>query len=91
MRSEVTFSPMPMNEESRNHLALFVANVAMLQHAISRDATREQVLARISLLDADMLALAERLAHEDPELGEALKRAWQEPARVVAGNTSRKT
>jgi hypothetical protein len=75
---------MTMKDDSRQSLALFVAQVAMLQQAINRDATREQVLARISLLDGDALALADLLAKDDPELGEAIKRAWQDPARVIA-------
>ena len=75
---------MPMNPESRQNLARFFAQVAMLQQAINRDATREQVLARISILARDAIALADLLAKEDPELGAAIRRAWQDPARVLA-------
>lgn len=75
---------MPMNPESRQNLARFFAQVAMLQQAINRDATREQVLARISILAGDAIALADLLAKEDPELGAAIRRAWQDPARVLA-------
>ena len=75
---------MTMNHESRNHFATFVAQVAMLHQAIKRDATREQVLARISLLDSDAMALVEILGREDPLLAEAIKQAWQDPARVMA-------
>jgi hypothetical protein len=80
----INAADMVMNPESRQSLALFVAQVAMLQQAINRDASREQVLARISLLDTDALALADLCATEDPELGEAIRRAWQDPARVIA-------
>jgi hypothetical protein len=77
---------MSLTSESRQSLALFVAQVALLQQAINRDATREQVLARISILDGDAVALAGRLAEDDPELGEAIRRAWQDPARVIASS-----
>lgn len=77
---------MSLNSESRQKLARFVAQVAMLQQAIHRDATREQVLARISILDGDVIALADLLATEDPELGETIRRAWQDPARVIASS-----
>ena len=73
-----------MNAENRQSLALFVAQVAMLQQAINRDASREQVLARIGLLETDAQALADQLSHVDPDLGDAIRRAWREPARVIA-------
>jgi hypothetical protein len=80
-----------MNDDARHNLALFIAQVAMLQQAIKRDATREQVLARISLLEADALALAELLSHQDSDLGEAIKRAWQDPAKVIADSPTRRS
>jgi hypothetical protein len=73
-----------VNDENRQSLALFVAQVAMLQQAINRDASREQVLARIGLLETDAQALADQLSHVDPDLGDAIRRAWREPARVIA-------
>jgi hypothetical protein len=73
---------MPINEESRSRVAQFVAQVAMLQQAIQRDASREQVLARISLLEADVAELVDALAREDPDLSDAVKHAWGERTRV---------
>ncbi len=77
---------MTLNDQSRQSLELFVAHVAMLQQAINRDASREQVLARISLLEADALALADLVSKNDPEFGDAIRRAWQDPARVIASS-----
>jgi cyanophycinase-like exopeptidase len=73
---------MPINDESRNNLLIFVAHVAMLQSAVHRNATSEQIHARLSQIDADAVALAEVLAKEDPSLAEAVKQAWRDPARV---------
>lgn len=78
-----------MNAENRQSIALFVAQVAMLQQAIKRDATREQVLARIGILENDAQALAVHLSNDDPELGDAISRAWREPARVIAASTEK--
>jgi len=78
-----------VNAENQQSLVLFVAQVAMLQQAINRDASREQVLARIGLLEKDAHALAEQLSKVDPELGQAIRRAWQEPARVIAAGTAK--
>jgi hypothetical protein len=78
-----------VNAEIQQSLVLFVAQVAMLQQAINRDARREQVLARIGLLEKDAHALAEQLSKVDPELGQAIRRAWQEPARVIAAGTAK--
>jgi hypothetical protein len=75
---------MAINDEGRSLLALVFAEMAMLQQAIKRDATREQVLARISLLEADVTALTELFARQDPGLGDAIKSAWHDPARVIA-------
>ena len=78
-----------MNAENRQSLALFLAQVAMLQQAIKRDASREQVLARIGILENDAQALADQLSKADPELGDAIRRAWREPARVIAAGTEK--
>jgi hypothetical protein len=73
-----------MNDTSLTQLARFVAQMAMLQQAIKRDATREQVLARISLLEADAAQLVEALERDDPRLAEAVRDAWQDPARAIS-------
>ena len=78
-----------VNAENRHSLSLFVAQVAMLQQAINRDASREQVLARIGLLENDAQALADQFSRVDPELGDAIRRAWREPARVIADSTTK--
>ena len=78
-----------VNAEPQQSLVLFVAHVAMLQQAINRDASREQVLARLGLLERDAQALSEQLSKVDPELGEAIRRAWHEPARVIAAGTTK--
>ena len=62
-----------MNDTSLTQLARFVAQMAMLQQAIKRDATREQVLARISLLEGDAAQLIEALERDEfPRLGELM-------------------
>ena len=72
-----------MNDTSRTQLARFVAQMAMLQQSIKRDVTREQVLARISLLEGDAAQLIEALERDDPRVAEAVRDAWQDPARAV--------
>lgn len=76
--------PMPINEESRSKLLLFVAHVALLQSAVHRNATSEQIHARLAQIEADAAALAQVLATDDPALAEAVREAWQEPARATA-------
>jgi hypothetical protein len=73
---------MPINDDSRTSLLLFVAHVAMLQNAVHRNATSEQIHARLSQIEADAHALFGALAAEDPSLADAVKQAWLEPARV---------
>jgi hypothetical protein len=77
---------MPINDESRNNLLLFVAHVSMLQSAVHRNATSEQIHARLSQIESDAGALVEALAKEDSGMAEAVKQAWQEPARVPTRN-----
>jgi hypothetical protein len=77
---------MPMNEESRHNLLLFVAHVALLQSAVHRNATAEQIHARLSQIESDSVALIEALAKEDAILAEAVKQAWHEPTRVPTRN-----
>jgi len=77
---------MPMNDESRNNLLLFVAHVALLQSAVHRNATSEQIHARLSQIESDSVALIEALSKEDSALAEAVKQAWNEPARVPTRN-----
>jgi hypothetical protein len=73
---------MTISDESRNDLVRFVAHVAMLQQAVSRNATSDQIQARLVQLEAEALALAATLGHEDRALGDAVRQAWQEAARV---------
>ena len=77
---------MPINDESRNNLLLFVAHVALLQSAVHRNATSEQIHARLSQIESDSIALIEALSKEDSALAEAVKQAWHEPARVPTRN-----
>ena len=78
-----------VNAEIQHSLVLFVAQVAMLQQAINRDASREQVLARLGILEKDAQVLSEQLSRVDPALSEAIRRAWHEPARVIAAGTTK--
>ena len=75
-----------MNDESRNNLLLFVAHVALLQGAVHRNATTEQIHARLSQIESDTAALVAALSKEDPSLAEAVKQAWREPTRVPTKN-----
>ena len=75
---------MQINEESRSKLLLFVAHVSLLQNAVHRNATSEQIHARLAQIEADAMALVHALAKEDSALGDAVKEAWQEPARATA-------
>ena len=77
---------MSINDESRNNLLLFIAHVAMLQNAVHRNATLEQIHARLSQIESDTAALADALGKDDPSFAEAVKQAWQEPTRVPTKN-----
>lgn len=80
-----------MNDESRTSLAAFIANVAMLTQAIRKDATRDQIMARVGLMDANAIALADVLAKEDRSSADAVKEAWEQPAKVIAKAAARIT
>jgi hypothetical protein len=73
-----------MNDETRDSLAMFVAHVAMLNQAIRKDASREQIIARLAQLDADATSLAGTLGRDDRTTADAVKEAWEHPARVIA-------
>jgi hypothetical protein len=73
-----------MNDETRENLAMFIAHVAMLNQAIRKDSSREQIIARLAQLDADATSLAGTLDREDPAAAGAVKEAWEQPARVIA-------
>ena len=77
---------MPMNDESRHNLLLFVAHVAMLQSAVHRNATPEQIHARLSQIESDTAALVDALSKEDSALADAVRQAWHEPSRVPTRN-----
>jgi hypothetical protein len=72
-----------MNDKSRDRLAILIAHVSMLRLAIKRDATREQIAARLDQIDADVASLAEVLDQEDSTTGQIVKDAWDQPAKVT--------
>jgi oligoendopeptidase F len=78
-----------MNEDSRKQLTVFVAHVGMLRHAIARDATRDQIIARLEQLHTDASALSEVLSTEDGAAGDEVKKAWLEPEKALARFASR--
>ena len=73
-----------MNDNSRDSLAIFIAHVSMLKHAIKKDATKEQIAARLDQIDADVAALAEVFDQEDSTTGHIVKEAWDQPAKLTA-------
>jgi hypothetical protein len=78
-----------MNDKSRDSLAIFIAHVSMLNQAIKRDATKEQIAARLDQIEADAAALAEVLDQEDSTTGHVVKDAWDQPAKVIEKQAAR--
>lgn len=78
-----------MNDESRDRLTTFIAHVAMLNQAITKDASREQITVRLAQIDADATALVETLEKDDRAVANAVKEAWQQPAKLIAGHAAR--
>ena len=78
-----------MNDETRDSLATFIAHVAMLNQAITKDASREQITARLAQIDADAAALVEMLEKDDSAAANAMREAWLQPAKLIARHAAR--
>ena len=78
-----------MNDETRNILSTFIAHVAMLDQAIKRATSREQIMARLAQIDADAKALVEILERDDRGTASAVKEAWEQPAKLIARHAGR--
>ena len=78
-----------MNDETRDSLATFIAHVAMLNQAITKDASREQITARLVQIEADAATLVEMLEKDDRAAANAMKEAWLQPAKLIAKHASR--
>ena len=78
-----------MNDETRDSLATFIAHVAMLNQAITKDASKEQITARLAQIDADATALVEMLEKDDRATANAMREAWLQPAKLIARHATR--
>ena len=61
-----------------------VEKVGLLRRDMQQKKDLERYEARINRIEQKISALAQKLSETDPELGKALRTAWQLPARSLA-------
>jgi hypothetical protein len=65
-------------------LTEFVEKVGLLRRDMQQRKELETYEARMQRIEQKLSALAERISADDPDLGKALRTAWQLPARSLA-------
>lgn len=65
-------------------LTEFVEKVGLLRRDMQHRKDLEKYEARIARIEQKFSALAERISRDDPALAQALRTAWQLPARSLA-------
>jgi hypothetical protein len=73
-----------MDADIAAQLVEFVEKVGLLRRDMQHKKELEKYEARFQRIEQKFNALAERLSREDPELANALRTAWQLPARSLA-------
>ena len=73
-----------MDKEIADLLIELVEKTGMLRRDMQQKKDLEKYEGRVMRIQQKVHALAERIAHEDPELARALKETWQMPARSLA-------
>jgi hypothetical protein len=65
-------------------LVELIEKVGLLRRDMQQKKELEKYEARFQRIEQKFTALAERLAQDDPQLAQALRTAWQLPARSLA-------
>jgi hypothetical protein len=73
-----------MDTDTAGLLIELIEKVGLLRRDMQQKKELEKYQARFQRIEQKLNALAERVSHEDPELGKALRTAWQLPARSLA-------
>jgi hypothetical protein len=73
-----------MDPEIATLLTELVEKVGLLRRDLQQKKELEKYEARFARIEQKFSALAERISRDDPELGKALRTAWQLPARSLA-------
>ena len=73
-----------MDSEITRLLTEFVEKVGLLRRDMQHRKELEHYEARLARIEQKLSALAERISRDDPDLANALRTAWQLPARSLA-------
>ena len=73
-----------MDSEITRLLTEFVEKVGLLRRDMQHRKELEHYEARFARIEQKLSALAERISRDDPDLANALRTAWQLPARSLA-------
>ena len=65
-------------------LTEFIEKVGLLRRDMQQKKDLEKYEARFARIEQKLSSLAEKIAATDPDLGKALRGAWQLPARSLA-------
>jgi hypothetical protein len=65
-------------------LTEFVEKVGLLRRDMQQKKELEKYEARMQRIEQKLLALADQISTDDPELAKGLRTAWQLPARSLA-------
>ena len=73
-----------MDPEIAKLLTEMVEKVGLLRRDLQQKKELEKYEARFARIEQKFSALAERISRDDPDLAQALRVAWQLPARSLA-------
>jgi len=73
-----------MDREIATLLTEFIEKVGLLRRDMQHRHELEKYEARFARIEQKLSLLADRIAHDNPELAKALRSAWQLPARSLA-------
>jgi hypothetical protein len=73
-----------LSPELATLLTELIEKMGLLRRDMQQKKDLERYEARMARIEQKLSALAERIAHEQPDLAKALRTAWQLPARSLA-------
>ena len=73
-----------MDQETAALLVELVEKVGLLRRDMQHKKELEKYEARIQRIEQKLNALATRISEDNPDLGKAIRTAWQLPARSLA-------